>query len=67
MTDIQRYNGMKFEELQSELLALRKKQFQMRLQKSTGSLEKTHPIKEVRRNIARVKTFMTEKAGKGNV
>lgn len=50
-------------ELHEELLKLRKEQFNFRLTKASGSLEKTHKMNEVRRNIAQVKTIMTEKAG----
>ena len=50
-------------ELQDELLKLRKEQFNFRLTKASGSLEKTHKMNEVRRKIAQVKTIMTEKAG----
>ncbi|MBT0586179.1 50S ribosomal protein L29 [Alteromonas oceanisediminis] len=50
------------EELNEELLSLLKEQFNLRMQHSTGQLEKTDQLKKVRRNIARVKTIMTEKA-----
>ena len=36
----------------------------MRMQASTGQLAQTHLLRTVRRNIARVKTIITEKAGK---
>ena len=54
---------MSIDELKSELLALRKKQFNMRLKKANGTLEKTHVIPQVRKSIAKVKTIMTEKVG----
>ncbi|WP_100657970.1 50S ribosomal protein L29 [Alteromonas flava] len=50
------------EELNEELLSLLKEQFNLRMQYSTGQLEKTDQLKKVRRNIARVKTILTEKA-----
>ena len=50
-------------ELSEELLLLRKEQFNLRLTKASGSLDKTHKITEVRKNIAQLKTIMTEKAG----
>nr|WP_136251376.1 50S ribosomal protein L29 [Ningiella ruwaisensis] len=50
------------EELNEELLNLLKEQFNLRMQHSTGQLEKTDQLKTVRRNIARVKTLLTEKA-----
>ena len=53
------------QELQDELLALRKEQFNLRMQKAGGQLKKTSQLKGVRRNIARVKTVLDEKARKG--
>ena len=52
------------EELNSELLSLRKEQLQLRLKKASGSLDKTHLITMVRKTIAKIKTLLTEKAGK---
>ena len=43
-------------ELQSELISLRKEQFALRLQRSTGQAIKPDQFTKVRRNIARVKT-----------
>lgn len=51
------------DELNQELLDLLQAQFKMRIQASTGQLEQTHNIKVVRRDIARVKTVLNEKAG----
>lgn len=51
------------DELNTELLELLKAQFNLRMQKSTGQLAQTHELKKVRRDIARVKTILTEKAG----
>lgn len=48
-------------DLKSELVELRKEAFNLRMQKATDQLQKTHQIKEVRRNIARVNTVLTEK------
>ena len=50
------------DELQAELLQLRKEQFGYRMQFASGQLGQTHLMQEVRRNIARVKTVMKEKA-----
>ena len=50
------------EELNEELLNLLREQFNLRMQAATGQLEQTHNLKAVRRNIARVKTVLTEKA-----
>ncbi|BAC93147.1 ribosomal protein L29 [Vibrio vulnificus YJ016] len=51
------------EELNSELLNLLREQFNLRMQAATGQLQQTHTLKAVRRDIARVKTVLTEKAG----
>ncbi len=51
------------EELQTELLSLRKEQFNLRMKKASGSLDKTHLITMVRKSVAKVKTILTEKAG----
>ncbi len=51
------------EELKAQLLELFREQFNLRMQASTGQLAQTHLLKIVRRNIARVKTVLTEKAG----
>ena len=55
------------DELKNELLVLRRAQFNSRILKASGSLEKTHPIKQVKKNIARVKTLMTQQAGNSHV
>ena len=49
------------DELTDELLRLKKEQFNLRFQKATGQLEKTQRIREVRRDIARVKTVATQR------
>jgi len=51
------------EELNTELLEQLESQFKLRLQKNTGQLEQSHLLKLTRRNIARIKTVLTEKAG----
>lgn len=52
------------EELGKELLTLREEQFKLRMQKSTGQLGQTHLLQQAQRDIARVKTVLTEKTGK---
>ena len=53
------------DEMNDELASLKKEQFNLRFQKATGQLEKTSRVKEVRRDIARIKTIAAEKsAGK---
>ena len=51
------------EELNAELIAQLEAQFKLRMQQSTGQLNQSHLLKETRRNIARIKTALTEKAG----
>ncbi len=51
------------EELQQVLLGLLKDQFNLRMQKATGQLAQNHMLGQVRRDIARVKTVLNEKAG----
>ena len=50
------------DELSDELLRLRKEEFSLRMQFASGQLGQTHLMKEMRRDIARVKTLMKEKA-----
>jgi large subunit ribosomal protein L29 len=50
------------DELNDDLASLKKEQFNLRFQKATGQIEKTARVKEVRRDIARIKTIAAEKA-----
>jgi large subunit ribosomal protein L29 len=50
-------------ELQSALGDELKQQFKLRMQSSTGQLNESHLVKATRRNIARIKTIMAQKAG----
>ena len=49
-------------ELNEDLVAAKKELFNLRFQNATNQLDNTGRIKEVRRNIARIKTVITEKA-----
>ena len=49
------------DELKGELIGLRKEAFNLRFQKATGQLENTARVGQVRRDIARIKTILTEK------
>jgi len=51
------------EELEAKKIELLQSQFQMRMNKSMGQLEQTHELKQLRRDIARVNTILTQKAG----
>ena len=57
--------GKSHDELQTELLRLRREQFTFRVQKASGRLGQTHLVKENRLAIARVKTIMTEQQRNG--
>jgi len=52
------------EELDALLLEQYEEQFKLRMQQSTGQLNQTHLAKQARRDIARIKTALNEKAGK---
>lgn len=52
------------EDLNKELLKLREGQFKLNVQQVTGQLGQTHLLKETRKDIARIKTVLSEKAGK---
>jgi large subunit ribosomal protein L29 len=65
---MKKLKAMNMEELKAELFSLRKKQFYLRLKrKNEGALEKPHQITVVRKEIARIKTLMTEKTGEAHV
>lgn len=55
--------GKSASELKFELLAELEKQFKMRMKRATGQLEQTHEMKQVRRNVARIKTVLNETSG----
>jgi large subunit ribosomal protein L29 len=50
-------------ELTTEMLALLKEQFNLRIQKGAGQPPKPHLFKKVRHDIARIKTLLKEKEG----
>ena len=51
-------------ELEDELVAAKKELFNLRFQNATNQLDNTSRIKEVRKNIARIQTVMSEVASK---
>lgn len=53
---------MTADELKDQLVQLKRKQFNLRFQQASGQLEKTAQINEVRKDIARIKTILGEKA-----
>ena len=67
MKSTQRVSDLKTmspDQLQDELLRLKKEQFNLRFQRATGQLENTSRVAEVRKDIARVKTMQRQKAQK---
>ena len=53
--------GMTPDQLSEQLVTLKKEQFNLRFQKATGQVEKTHRVGEVRKDIARIKTVLRTK------
>ena len=56
--------AMSADQLKDELLNLKKEQLNLRFQKATGQLEKTSRIRQVRRDLARIKTVQRATAKK---
>lgn len=54
------------DELQEELIRLRREQFSLRMQRASEQLPQTHLITQTRRDIARVKTLIQEIQGKSS-
>ncbi len=59
-TFVKELRGKSVEELNQELVAAKKELFNLRFQNATNQLENTSRIKEVRKNIARIQTLITE-------
>ncbi|GAA0808169.1 50S ribosomal protein L29 [Clostridium sp. AF19-22AC] len=59
-TFVQELRGKSVEELNEELVAAKKELFNLRFQNATNQLDNTSRIKEVRKNIARIQTAITE-------
>jgi len=52
---------MTVDQLDDELLKLKKEQFNLRFQRATGQLENTSRVREIRRDIARIRTVAQQK------
>jgi large subunit ribosomal protein L29 len=50
------------DQLQDQLIQLKKEQFNLRFQAATGQMEKTHRVDQIRKDIARIKTVLRGKA-----
>jgi large subunit ribosomal protein L29 len=57
-------SGKTGDELNDDLVKLKKEQFNLRFQRANGQLEKTNRIRQVRRSIARIETKLTEQRRK---
>jgi len=53
--------AMTVDQIDDEVLKLKKEQFNLRFQRATGQLENTSRVRQVRRDIARLKTIMRQK------
>lgn len=53
--------GLTPDQLSETLINLKKEQFNLRFQKATGQIEKTHRVDQVRKDIARIKTILRTK------
>jgi large subunit ribosomal protein L29 len=61
MTKAQDFRAMTADQLDDEVVKLKKEQFNLRFQKATGQLDNTYRVKAVRRDIARVLTVAAAK------
>ena len=59
-TFVKELRGKSVEELNQELVAAKKELFNLRFQNATNQFDNTSRIKEVRKNIARIQTLITE-------
>ena len=57
---VKELNNKSIDELNKELVAAKKELFNLRFQNATNQLDNTSRIKEVRKNIARIQTLITE-------
>jgi large subunit ribosomal protein L29 len=58
---IDEVRGLTPDQLTEQLVNLKKEQFNLRFQKATGQIEKTHRVDQVRKDIARIKTHLRTK------
>ncbi|MBI2720208.1 MAG: 50S ribosomal protein L29 [Rhizobiales bacterium] len=59
ITDVR---AMSKDQLKDEILKLKKEQFNLRFQKATGQIENTARVRQIRRDIARLKTVESQQA-----
>lgn len=61
MEKIKDLRSLTADELEAKLLELKKEQFNLRIQQSTGQLQNTANVRKVRRDIAKINTLLTER------
>jgi large subunit ribosomal protein L29 len=61
MTKAEDVRRMTLDQLEDEVLKLKKEQFNLRFQRATGQLENTSRVRTIRRDIARMKTIAAQK------
>ena len=54
------------DELETELMALKKEQFNLRFQRATGQLENTARVRFIRRGVAQIKTILQQRSEKSS-
>ncbi len=64
--NVNEMKGKTVVELNDELKGLLQEQFNLRMQKGTGQMTNVNELRRVRRDIARIKTIMTQKSSEGN-
>lgn len=62
MTAASEFRDLSLDQLDDELVKLKREQFNLRFQQASGQLENTARVRQVRRDIARVKTIARQKA-----
>jgi len=60
------YRNMSVADLNKELIDLRREQFNLRMQQGAGNMPKVHRFGTVRKDIARIKTVLTERTEAGS-
>lgn len=58
------FNTKSSEDLNKEILELTRERFNLRMQMGTGQLTKPHQLRNVRRNLARIKTLLNQRSAK---
>ncbi|HEX8483846.1 50S ribosomal protein L29 [Sphingomonas sp.] len=66
MARIDDLKGSSDDQLVEQLVQLKREQFNLRFQSATNQLEKPSRVREVRRDIARIKTLQTQRTGAGS-